>query len=77
MADDKEPMGVLSVSVQLAVPHLTDTPYKMMNHPFPLRSMALVDLPCTQVDGRKIVEKMRAANPHNVFNASWTGGTIL
>jgi tRNA isopentenyl-2-thiomethyl-A-37 hydroxylase MiaE len=75
--DNNEPKGILTLSVQLAAPGLTETLYKQLNHPFQMRNIPIVDIPCTQNEARALTDKVRKANPHDHFLASWTGGTLL
>lgn len=78
MADEeKAPKGVLTVTVALNLPAYSDSIYRILNHGYPERRETVFTQDCTQQEAQQITDKIRDANPHNQFHATWTGASEL
>lgn len=78
MADDSEgPKGQLEVRFKARLPSQADTLYKWLNHPLRETDVHAFSCECSQAEGRKLVEKIRASNTGLDVQATWVGGQTL
>lgn len=70
-------VGELKIHVKIQLPAEKQDVWFALNHELAIAEICVAKLICTRIDGDRIAERVRAANPTVQFRVSWTGDVDL